>query len=206
MSWLITKYLLTAGVVVLVSEIAKRSDKLGGLVAALPLVTILALIWLYVEDQPTAKIANHAWYTFDIPEGEPRLVHLLVCRTDAADVSGFPRIAAAYRILALPACLRDPDAHLLWDMGAGATPSWNRTALTVAQTGQCLLQAIDSIDLDILDCLLGLIGLGNDGMGESQLGGLLQTFLTALHRAHLSGQTNLTKNNKFLRQWSVFQG
>ncbi|MEZ0238060.1 MAG: DUF3147 family protein [Methylophilaceae bacterium] len=64
MSWLITKYLLTAGVVVLVSEIAKRSDKLGGLVAALPLVTILALIWLYVEDQPTAKIANHAWYTF----------------------------------------------------------------------------------------------------------------------------------------------
>jgi len=64
MSWLITKYLLTAGVVVLVSEIAKRSDKLGGLVAALPLVTILALIWLYVENQPTAKIANHAWYTF----------------------------------------------------------------------------------------------------------------------------------------------
>lgn len=64
MSWLITKYLLTAGIVVLVSEIAKRSDKLGGLVAALPLVTILALIWLYVEDQPTNKIANHAWYTF----------------------------------------------------------------------------------------------------------------------------------------------
>ncbi|HSI23854.1 MAG TPA: DUF3147 family protein [Methylophilaceae bacterium] len=64
MSWLITKYLLTAGIVVLVSEIAKRSDKLGGLVAALPLVTILALIWLYVEHQPTEKIANHAWYTF----------------------------------------------------------------------------------------------------------------------------------------------
>lgn len=64
MSWLITKYLLTAGVVVLVSEVAKRSDKLGGLVAALPLVTILALIWLYVEDQPIGKIANHAWYTF----------------------------------------------------------------------------------------------------------------------------------------------
>lgn len=64
MSWLIIKYLLTAGVVVLVSEIAKRSDKLGGLVAALPLVTILALIWLYAENQATEKIANHAWYTF----------------------------------------------------------------------------------------------------------------------------------------------
>lgn len=64
MKWLITKYLLTAAVVVIVSEIAKRSDKLGGFVAALPLVTFLALIWLYVEKQPQTKIANHAWYTF----------------------------------------------------------------------------------------------------------------------------------------------
>jgi uncharacterized membrane protein (GlpM family) len=64
MGWIITKYLLTAGIVVLVSEVAKRSDKLGGFVAALPLVTVLALIWLYVEGQSGEKIANHAWYTF----------------------------------------------------------------------------------------------------------------------------------------------
>ena len=64
MYWIITKYMLTAAVVVLVSEAAKRSDKLGGFIAALPLVTVLALIWLYVEDQPPEKIANHAWYTF----------------------------------------------------------------------------------------------------------------------------------------------
>ena len=64
MQYLIVKYLITAGVVVLVSELAKRSDKIGGLVAALPLVTVLTLIWLYVEQQPVSKIANHAWYTF----------------------------------------------------------------------------------------------------------------------------------------------
>lgn len=64
MLWLITKYFLTAAVVVLVSEAAKRSDRLGGLIAALPLVTVLALIWLYVEKQPLEKIANHARYTF----------------------------------------------------------------------------------------------------------------------------------------------
>lgn len=64
MQYLIMKYLITAGLVVLVSELAKRSDKLGGLVAALPLVTVLTLIWLYVEQQPEAKIANHAYYTF----------------------------------------------------------------------------------------------------------------------------------------------
>lgn len=64
MQYLIVKYLVTAGIVVLVSEFAKRSDKLGGLIAALPLVTVLTLIWLYVEQQPVSKIANHAWYTF----------------------------------------------------------------------------------------------------------------------------------------------
>ena len=64
MTWIITKYFLTAAVVVLVSELAKRSDKLGAFVAALPLVTVLTLIWLYVENQPQDKIANHAWYTF----------------------------------------------------------------------------------------------------------------------------------------------
>lgn len=64
MTWLIVKYLSTAAVVVLVSEFARRSDRLGGLVAALPLVTLLTLIWLHAESQPAEKIANHAWYTF----------------------------------------------------------------------------------------------------------------------------------------------
>jgi uncharacterized membrane protein (GlpM family) len=64
MAWIVTKYLITAAVVVFISEVAKRSDKLGGLIAALPMVTFLALIWLYVEKQPVEKISNHAWYTF----------------------------------------------------------------------------------------------------------------------------------------------
>ena len=64
MAWLIIKYLLTSAVVVGVSEFAKRSDRIGALIAALPMVTVLALIWLHVENQPQAKIANHAWYTF----------------------------------------------------------------------------------------------------------------------------------------------
>ena len=64
MLWLITKYLITAAVVVLVSEFAKRSDRLGALLAALPLVTVLALVWLHVEKQPQERLANHAWYTF----------------------------------------------------------------------------------------------------------------------------------------------
>lgn len=61
---LVTKYAVTAFVVVAVSEIAKRSDKVGALIASLPLVTLMVMIWLHLEDAGTEKIANHAWYTF----------------------------------------------------------------------------------------------------------------------------------------------
>lgn len=64
MTWIITKYFITAGVVVIVSEVARRSDKLGGFITALPLVTLLTLIWLYLEKQPQGKIASYAYYTF----------------------------------------------------------------------------------------------------------------------------------------------
>ncbi len=64
MAWLAFKCLTTAALVVLISELAKRSDKLGAAVAALPLVTVLTLVWLYIENQPNEKLANHASYTF----------------------------------------------------------------------------------------------------------------------------------------------
>lgn len=64
MTWIVTKYAVTAFLVVLISEVAKRSDKAGGLVAALPLVTVLTLIWLWAEGQDENKLSNHAWYTF----------------------------------------------------------------------------------------------------------------------------------------------
>ncbi|MFC5460526.1 DUF3147 family protein [Massilia niabensis] len=64
MKWLITKDLITAAVVVRVSEVAKRSDRFGSFVAALPMITLLTLVWLHIEKQPEARLANHAWYTF----------------------------------------------------------------------------------------------------------------------------------------------
>lgn len=64
MKFLLFKYGLTALMVVLISESAKRSDRIGAIVAALPLVTVLTLIWLKLEQQPIEKLANHAYYTF----------------------------------------------------------------------------------------------------------------------------------------------
>ncbi|MES2309087.1 MAG: DUF3147 family protein [Verrucomicrobiota bacterium] len=64
MIFLATKYAITAFIIVTVSEIAKRSDRLGALISSLPFMTILIMIWLYIEKQGSEKIANHAYYTF----------------------------------------------------------------------------------------------------------------------------------------------
>lgn len=61
---IIAKYAVTAFVIVLVSELAKRSDKLGALISSLPFITIMAMIWLYIEKQESSKIGNHAYFTF----------------------------------------------------------------------------------------------------------------------------------------------
>lgn len=60
--WL--KYLISAGLVVLISEVAARSDRAGAVIGALPWLTTLAMVWLFVEKQSDEKIANHAYYTF----------------------------------------------------------------------------------------------------------------------------------------------
>ena len=59
----VTKYLLTAGVIALLSELVKRSDKMGALVAVMPIVKIIVLIGRGIENQPK-KTANHNWYAF----------------------------------------------------------------------------------------------------------------------------------------------
>tara|TARA_R110001583_G_scaffold46360_3_gene145470 strand:- start:1702 stop:2049 length:348 start_codon:yes stop_codon:yes gene_type:complete len=62
--FIVVKYLITAFIVVMVSEAAKRSDHLGALLAALPITTLLVLVWLHVEGAEIEKISNHAFYTF----------------------------------------------------------------------------------------------------------------------------------------------
>ena len=64
---LILKYLLSAGIIVLVSETVKRSDKAGALLAALPFVSIITLFWVYFESDPAVrdqKAGDHMWYIF----------------------------------------------------------------------------------------------------------------------------------------------
>lgn len=61
MWYLVFKYVLSAALVVLVSEVSKRSGLLGGLLASLPLVSFLAMIWLYVDTRDVQKVADLSW-------------------------------------------------------------------------------------------------------------------------------------------------
>ncbi len=63
MTFFLTKILFTSTIIVLITEVAKRSDKLGGLIAALPLTTFLVIFWMYYEGASNEKIATHMRYT-----------------------------------------------------------------------------------------------------------------------------------------------
>ena len=52
------KVLISAGVIVAVSELAKRSSLLGAALASLPLTSLLAFIWLYLENGDAGRVAK----------------------------------------------------------------------------------------------------------------------------------------------------
>ena len=63
MLFIFLKVLITAIIIVVVSEIVKINDRFGGLIAALPFTTFLILFWMNFENASTEKISNHMTYT-----------------------------------------------------------------------------------------------------------------------------------------------
>jgi hypothetical protein len=64
MLYLAAKALLSGVIIAAVSEIAKRSPSLGALILSLPLVSILAFIWLWRDTSDTERIAALSQSTF----------------------------------------------------------------------------------------------------------------------------------------------
>ena len=64
MAFLILKALLSGVIVALVSEVAKRKPGIGGLIASLPLISVLGMIWLWNDTRDTERLAAHAEGTF----------------------------------------------------------------------------------------------------------------------------------------------
>lgn len=57
MTYTLLKFAISAALIVAVAEISKRSSLIGGLFASLPLVSLLAMIWLYRDTRDTQKVA-----------------------------------------------------------------------------------------------------------------------------------------------------
>ena len=64
MLYLLIKALISGAIVAAVSEIARRFPGWGGLLASLPLVSVLAMTWLYLDTRDTMKVADLAVSTF----------------------------------------------------------------------------------------------------------------------------------------------
>lgn len=64
MLYLVIKSLVSGAIIAAVSEIARRSPGFGALVASLPLVSVLGMIWLWRDTHDPARMAAHAGATF----------------------------------------------------------------------------------------------------------------------------------------------
>lgn len=64
MLYLALKAGLSALIIVAVSEIAKRSPGFAALVASLPLISVLGMIWLWRDTGDPVRMAAHAEATF----------------------------------------------------------------------------------------------------------------------------------------------
>lgn len=64
MWYLIFKAALSGVLITAISEVAKRYPGLGGLIASLPLVSVLGMIWLWHDRPDPINMAAHAEGTF----------------------------------------------------------------------------------------------------------------------------------------------
>jgi len=64
MAYLLIKAGISGIIIALVSEIAKRNAGIGGLIASLPLISVLGMIWLWRDTHDPVRMAAHAQATF----------------------------------------------------------------------------------------------------------------------------------------------
>ena len=64
MAYYLLKIAITTILIVLISEIAKRSSFGGAILASIPLVSVLAMVWLYIDTKDVAKVSDLATSVF----------------------------------------------------------------------------------------------------------------------------------------------
>lgn len=54
----VIKIIISAFMIAIISEIAKRFTLLGGLIAAMPITTLLSMIWIYLDKKDVSLIST----------------------------------------------------------------------------------------------------------------------------------------------------
>jgi hypothetical protein len=106
----IAKVAITAAIVVAVSEIAKRSTLMAAILASLPLTSLLAFVWLYLDTGDTIRIGQLSMGVFWLVI--PSLPLFLVLTLLLRNGYGFWSSLAAGCIVAAAAYLA-----MVWGLG-----------------------------------------------------------------------------------------
>ncbi|WP_144463590.1 DUF3147 family protein [Siminovitchia fortis] len=73
--YLFIKIISSAAIIGLVTELARRFPLYGGIIAALPLISILSIIWLTIQGESTQSIAR---FTVGVLAGFPAAAAMLL--------------------------------------------------------------------------------------------------------------------------------
>ena len=58
MTYYLVKIAVTTILIVAISEISRRSTFIGAVLASVPLVSVLAMVWLYIDTRDVARIST----------------------------------------------------------------------------------------------------------------------------------------------------
>jgi hypothetical protein len=61
---LLAKVIISAFLIGAISEISRRNSTIAALLASLPLISLLSMIWIYHDTQDLARIAQFSWSVF----------------------------------------------------------------------------------------------------------------------------------------------
>jgi len=64
MSYYLVKIVITVVLIVLISETTKKSSLFGGIFATVPLISVLAIVWLYMDTKSIEKVSALATSVF----------------------------------------------------------------------------------------------------------------------------------------------
>ena len=64
MKYYLLKLIISSFIIVIVSEITKRNSFFSAILASIPIVTDLSMIWLYIDTEDIGKIKNFSFNLF----------------------------------------------------------------------------------------------------------------------------------------------